>query len=199
MDDRPLTLGVLEKGEFTKKFNSLREGDCFYIRGPYGKRISIAFGRDVVLVGGGCGIAGLTLLAKRASKRLHHKRLVILLGAKDKNHIPYGEKLKEYGEVYVATEDGSLGLKGKVIDLFRKARLIEECYFFNCGSEAMVEAVMPLELQISGPEMIYSSLDYMTKCGVGLCGSCTTKVGKRLCVDGPFICRGGVDVAEKKK
>ncbi len=222
MDDRPLTLGVLERGEFTKKLNSLEKGDCFYLRGPYGKKPNVNFNLDTVLVGGGCGIAGLTLIARRASKRLHNKllrseltqypakagkfdslspssrriggfsasrnkRLVILLGAKDKEHLPYLDIFKGYGEVLIATEDGSLGLKGKVIDLFAKAKLTQECYFFNCGPEKMIEAVLPLELNISRPQLIYSSLDYMTKCGVGLCGSCATKDGKRLCVDGPFM------------
>lgn len=187
MDDRPLTLGVLERGEFTRKLNSLRKGDCFYIRGPYGKKLNINFNLDTVLVGGGCGIAGLTLIARRAAKRLNNKRLVILLGAKDKEHIPYLDVFKEYGEVLVATEDGSLELKGKVTDLFEKAKLTKECYFFNCGSEAMIDAVLPLELNISKQELIYSSLDCMTRCGVGLCGSCATKDGRRLCVDGPFL------------
>jgi len=187
LDDRPLTLAVLEKGEFTRKLNSLKKGDCFYIRGPYGKKLNVNFNLDTVLVGGGCGIAGLTLIARRASKRLHNKRLVILLGAKDKNHLPYLKVFEEHGEVLVATEDGSLGLKGKITDLFEKAKLSKECYFFNCGSEAMINAVLPLEVQISRPESIYSSLDYMTRCGIGLCGSCATKDGRRLCVDGPFL------------
>jgi len=187
MDDRPLTLGVLERGEFTRKLNSLRKGDCFYIRGPYGKKLNINFNLDTVLVGGGCGIAGLTLIARRAAKRLNNKRLVILLGAKDKEHIPYLDVFKEYGEVLVATEDGSLELKGKVTDLFEKAKLTKECYFFNCGPEKMIDAVIPLELNISRSQLIYSSLDFMTKCGVGLCGSCATKDGRRLCVDGPFM------------
>lgn len=187
MDDRPLTLGVLERGEFTRKLNSLVKGDCFYIRGPYGKKLNVDFNLDTILVGGGCGIAGLSLIARRASKRLHGKRLIILLGAKDKEHIPYLDPLKKCGEVFIATEDGSLGLKGRVVDLFEKVRLTKECYFFNCGPEKMVDAVMPLELNLSRPELIYSSLDYMTRCGVGLCGSCAIKDGRRLCVDGPFL------------
>lgn len=58
MDNRPLTLGVLERGLFTRQFNSLREGDSFYVRGPYGKGVDVPKGSDVTLVGGGCGLAG---------------------------------------------------------------------------------------------------------------------------------------------
>ena len=51
----------------------------------------------------------------------------------------------------------------------------------------MIESVLPLELQITKSENIYSSLDYLTKCGVGLCGSCADNKGRRTCVEGPFM------------
>jgi len=49
------------------------------------------------------------------------------------------------------------------------------------------EAVLPLELKISSPEKVYSSVDYMTGCGVGLCGSCADDKGRRSCKEGPFM------------
>ena len=189
MDDNPLAFGILERGEFTRKINSLQGGDYVYIRGPYGKGIDIDFNEDVVLVGGGCGIAGLNLLAKKASpqQRLDNRRLVVLLGAKDKEHIPYLEHFQKYGEVFVATEDGSAGFKGMVTDLFYNARLRRNSYFFNCGSSAMIDAIFPLELRISQPELVYSSQDFMTRCGIGICGSCADKIGRRACLEGPFL------------
>jgi len=69
MDDSPLTLGILERGEFTRKINSLKKGDSFYMRGPYGQEVNVPQDSDVVLVGGGCGIAGLFLLAKKLSRK----------------------------------------------------------------------------------------------------------------------------------
>lgn len=184
MDDEPLTLGILEKGEFTRKINSLNEGECFYVRGPYGNSIDIPQNSDVILVGGGCGIAGLFLLAKKFSKKAN---LLTFLGAKDKEHIPYLNEFRKYGKVYVSTEDGSKGIKGMVTDLFDKANVNRNSYFFNCGNKEMVKAVLPLELKISIPDKIYSSVDYMTRCGVGICGSCADEKGRRTCVEGPFI------------
>ncbi|MFH0867694.1 MAG: hypothetical protein V1831_00095, partial [Candidatus Woesearchaeota archaeon] len=151
MDDEPLTIGVLERGEFTKKFCSLKKGDEFFIRGPYGQGINVKQGSNVVLVGGGCGIAGIYLLAKILSKKAN---VISLLGAKDKDHIPYLNEFKEFGEVRVATEDGSYGKKGIVSDLFYN--LPSECYFFNCGPKKMVEAVLDYELKKSSRERIYS-------------------------------------------
>jgi len=185
MDDDPLTLGIRERGRFTNEFSKLKKGDEFYVRGPYGQGIqeNIVKGQRVSLVGGGCGIAGLYLLAKKFDK----SQIRTFLGAKDKGHLPYLDKFRECGEVFVATEDGSLGEQGFVTDLFNRNEFYNTQVFFNCGPRAMVDAVLPLELKVSGPEKIYSSVDYMTRCGVGICGSCCDEYGRRTCVEGPFM------------
>lgn len=182
MDDNPLTLGILGRGEFTKKLNSLQRGDSFYVRGPYGQGVSVPKKSDVILIGGGCGIAGLYLLAKRLSEE---SNVLTLLAAKDREHIAYLDEFRKYGEVKVATEDGSFGRKGLVTDLM--SDLKEGSYFFNCGPKPMVNAVLPLELKVSPPRKVYSSVDYMTRCGVGVCGSCADKIGRRTCIEGPFM------------
>lgn len=185
LDNDPLTFAVQTKGYFTNVFNSLKEGDKFYFRGPYGQSPEIEEGKDIVLVGGGCGVAGIYFFAKKFSKT---NRVITLLGAKDNHHLPY---LREFSQrasrVYAATEDGSFGKKGLVTDLFNELGFRNGSYFFNCGPRAMVEAVLPLELKQSAPERVYSSVDYMTRCGVGICGSCIDEKGRRTCVDGPFM------------
>jgi dihydroorotate dehydrogenase/NAD(P)H-flavin reductase len=187
MDDNPLTLGVQERGYFTNKFNSLKRGDQFYIRGPYGNSPEIPEHTDIALVGGGCGIAGLYLFTKQlaADKKNH---VTIFLGAKDGQHLPYTNEFGQYGYLCLATEDGSVGKKGRVIDLLNDAHFRRNnTMFFNCGPRAMVEAVLPLEIGVSGMSRVYSSVDYMTKCGVGICGSCADAKGRRTCVEGPFM------------
>jgi dihydroorotate dehydrogenase (NAD+) catalytic subunit len=184
MDDDPLTLGVLEAGIFTKEFNQLKKGDSFYIRGVYGQSVNVQTGSNVVLVGGGSGIAGIYLLAKKLFTKAN---IISLLAAKDSHHLPYLKEFEKYGKVRVATEDGSLGKKGLVTNLFEDLSLPQGTYFFNCGPKAMIDAVLPLELRITSPEKIFSSIDYMTKCGVGMCGSCADSKGRRTCVEGPFI------------
>jgi dihydroorotate dehydrogenase subfamily 1 len=184
MDNEPFTLGIQEAGEFTRRFNQLEEGSSFYIRGPYGQEAPIDFEDDrIVLVGGGCGIAGITSLAKR----LKEISPTILLGARDKDHIPYLDQLKQWGNVYIATEDGSAGVKGYVTDLFKEAEPAPSSQFFNCGPSAMIEAVTRLERSLSKPEHIFSSHDYITSCGVGLCGKCADPSGRRSCIEGPYL------------
>ena len=71
--------------------------------------------------------------------------------------------------------------------LFEEVNFGKGCYFFNCGPKKMVEAVMPLELSVADKDNIFSSVDYMTKCGVGICGSCVDRKGRRSCIEGPFL------------
>jgi dihydroorotate dehydrogenase subfamily 1 len=183
MDNDPLTLGVLTRGYFTKRFNDLNKGETFFYRGPYGKGVQVPNGSNVVLVGGGCGIAGLYLLAKELSK---NNKIISFLGAKDKEHLPYLERFMEFGDVKIATEDGSYGRRGMISDLFNRD-ISSGSYFFNCGPKSMVNAVLPFESRVTNLENIYSSVDYMTRCGVGLCGSCSDSKGRRTCVEGPFM------------
>jgi len=167
MDDDPLTLGILERGEFTKEFSKLKEGDNFYFRGPYGEETGIPEGSNVILVGGGCGVAGIYLLAKRFTGKAN---ITILLAAKDKEHISYLREFEKCGRVEVITEDGSLGMKGLVTDAIKSLRIEKGTYFFNCGPKGMIAAVLPLELEVSDSDRVFSSVDYMTRCGVGICG-----------------------------
>ena len=83
--------------------------------------------------------------------------------------------------------DNESGEITRTFNISIKDSKFENCYFFNCGPKAMVEAVLPIELKLSSPEIICSSVDYMTRCGIGICGSCADKSGKRTCVEGPFM------------
>ena len=124
------------------------------------------------------------LLAKRFSGK---NNVAILIGAKDSEHLAYRDEFAEHGRLQIATEDGSVGIEGTVVDLFKEYTFKQRSYFFNCGPRAMVDAILPLELKISSRERIYSSVDYMTRCGVGICGSCADEKGRRTCVEGPFM------------
>jgi len=60
-------------------------------------------------------------------------------------------------------------------------------FILNCGPKEMIEKVVKIEEKFLSPERIYSSFNFLMRCGVGLCGSCATKKGLRPCVDGPFL------------
>ncbi len=177
LDDNPLTLLIQKRGCFTRELAKLRENNFIYIRGPYGNSPKIE-GRTL-LVGGGTGIAAIYLFAKR------NKNTISLLGAKGKNRLPYLEKFKARSQkLYFTTEkDGGL-VTDKLEEVIKKGK---PDYCLNCGPEPMVKKAIQIESKYLGQEKIYSSIDFMTRCGIGLCGSCATSKGYRSCVDGPFL------------
>lgn len=194
LDDAPLTLLIQKRGCFTNELSKLKENDFIYIRGPYGDSpklngrhppttLPAKSGVPVLLVGGGTGIAALYLFAKK------NKKTIALLGAKDKNHLPYLEKFKILcEELYLTTENGEIGDRGLVTDKLEKIiQKQKPVYCINCGPEGMIREVIKKESKYINQENIYSSIEFLTKCGIGLCGSCATLKGYRSCVDGTFL------------
>ncbi len=181
-DDAPLTLLIKERGCFTGGLAEMKEGSTVYVRGPYGKSPDVK--GKILLVGGGAGIAALYLFAK------HNKRnTAVVLGAKDKKHLSYSKRFREVcREVYLVTEKGDTGRRGLVTDIIE--RVMEDFgpeYCLNCGPESMVRAAIEKERKYVNQEKIYSSIEFLTRCGTGLCGSCATAKGNRNCVDGTFF------------
>ncbi|GIR72464.1 MAG: hypothetical protein CM15mP74_37150 [Halieaceae bacterium] len=62
--------------------------------------------------------------------------------------------------------------------------------FYNCGPAPMIHASEAVQKEFVSSDRIFSAIDYLTKCGVGICGACTSPDGRRICVDGPFITDG---------
>jgi dihydroorotate dehydrogenase subfamily 1 len=176
----PLTLLVQKRGCFTSHLSELERDDFLYVRGPYGNSPSVD--EHTLFVGGGTGIAALYLFMRRYGG-------IALFGAKDKDHIPYADKLNRiFSDIYITTESGDFGSKGLVTDNLEE--IIDKYnpeFFVNCGPEAMVSAAVKKELNYAPPENVYSSLEFLTMCGVGLCGRCATSKGYRNCVDGTFF------------
>ena len=181
LDDAPLTLLIQKRGCFTNELSKLKENDFIYIRGPYGDLPKL--NENILLVGGGTGIAALYLFAKK------NKKTIALLGAKDKSHLPYLEKFKVLCEkLYLTTENGEIGYRGRATDILSEIiKKIKPTGCLNCGPEAMVKMATNIESQYLNPEKIYSSIEFLTRCGIGLCGSCATSKGYRSCVDGTFL------------
>jgi dihydroorotate dehydrogenase (NAD+) catalytic subunit len=63
----------------------------------------------------------------------------------------------------------------------------EDLVFINCGPEKMVKACFDVELKFADSLQIFGSIEYMTSCGVGICGKCASPSGALTCIDGPFL------------
>ena len=111
--------------------------------------------------------------------------MTTVLGFSSKKDVFYLDKFQEFGDVLVATMDGSLGVKGTVIDVIKNEQ-IEFDNYYSCGPEPMLDA-----LALNYPENGQLSFEARMGCGFGACMGCSCKVKtkpyKRICVEGPIL------------
>ena len=106
--DQALRIVYRVQGKGTEEFSKMRTGGSVDIVGPLGNGFPLK-GKKAFLIGGGIGIPPLLQLAKELKC---DKQLV--LGYQDSLFLQ--EEFKRLCNPYVATEDGSYGTEGNVMD-----------------------------------------------------------------------------------
>lgn len=187
LTDNPFSLVIINLGIFTDSLIHLEPGAEAFVRGPYGIAVFPPENAKVMAVAGGTGLAAVYQLARDFGNT------EIFMGARSEDRLYFEKECREVGILHVATNDGSCGYHGLVTELL-KNRLKEmsdeelgNLVFYNCGPEPMVQAAEAVQKQFCSAHKIYNAIDYLTKCGVGICGACGAPDGRRLCVDGPFL------------
>ncbi|WP_077611201.1 dihydroorotate dehydrogenase electron transfer subunit [Clostridium sp. Marseille-P2415] len=183
-------------GGGTEEFSHYQAGDSIEIMGPLGNGFPLLAGRKgkkALLIGGGIGIPPMLELAKHLECECQ-----TVLGYRDVLFL--NEEFLPYGDVFVATEDGSAGTKGNVMDAVREHGLTGDV-IFACGPAPMLRAIKAyaLENQVE----CYLSLEEKMACGIGACLACVCKSrsldehsmvhNKRICKDGPVFRAEEVD------
>jgi dihydroorotate dehydrogenase electron transfer subunit len=164
------SITVLRKGEGTGALLSLAEGTVFSIRGPFGNGFSEHHGKKT-LIAGGIGIASLLPLVSDGDH--------VFLGARGAEYLPFLEEIAALGaEVEIATDDGSLGFRGTVVDLFLTHKSVGKV--LACGPMPMLRSLYDKGVKAE------ASLESYMKCAVGICDSCTIN-GFTVCRDGPVV------------
>lgn len=173
-------------GKGTKKLSELGKGDILNLVYPLGNSFSLPADKEnVLLVGGGCGIAPLLFLGKYLTS--HGIVPDILLGFRNKERIIEFEDYTKLGEVYVTTEDGSMGEKGYVTS---HSVLTTRQYkrIYCCGPDTMMRAIAAY---CKNKNIICEvSLENLMACGIGACLCCvvdTIRGNLCTCVDGPVF------------
>ena len=177
-------------GKATEILAQKKKGEHLDIIGPLGNGFDYRKGakpkEQTILIAGGMGVAPLVFLAQK----LKTSKLLVLIGAKTKKQIFCGQEFKELGcAVKFSTDDGSLGLSGRVTDLL-KAVLAQGTFskMFACGPEPMLKAVSQIACENNIDSQL--SLEEHMACGIGACLGCvvSTKSGyKRVCKEGPVF------------
>lgn len=182
----------------TEQFSRMKPGDTIPIIGPLGNGFPFerAQGRKVFLMGGGIGVPPILELAKQ----MQCEKKQIVVGYRDA-HTFLKEEFEQNGELYISTEDGSVGTKGNVMDAIRENRL-EADLIYACGPTPMLRAIKAYA-QEKGIEC-YISLEERMACGIGACLACVCQSketdhhsnvkNKRICKDGPVFLSAEVEI-----
>lgn len=198
-------------GKGTDEFSSLKEGDEVMLLGVLGNGYEFVkiFGEDlagaknVVLMGGGIGLPPMLQLAKEL--KAHGIKSTVIAGYRD-NNIMLNLDLVKHATLEIATEDGSVGIKGNVLDVVSQ-KDIKTDVILACGPMPMLRAIKKYaenEKNNGHDIKAFISLEERMACGVGACLGCVCKTTKndahshvnnaRICTDGPVFDSEDVDI-----
>lgn len=204
----------------TEEFSKLVMGDKIRILGPLGNGFTVEPGKKAFLIGGGIGVPPMLQLAKDINSGVvqtsgivdintqekgqteekqingHGKKICdmnIIMGYHDENTFLLDE-FKEQADSFVATEDGSVGTKGNVIDAINENGL-EADVIYACGPMPMLRALKAYAMEHDME--CYVSMEERMACGIGACLACVCKTkdkdahsnvnNKRICKEGPVF------------
>ncbi len=193
-----LTIVFMAVGYTTKQLAKLETGDELVdIVGPLGQPTHIEKYGTVVCLAGGYGAAPCYLIAK-AFKEAGNK-VYMIMGARTKDLIFWVDKMKEAcSELYITTDDGSLGVKGFVTGVLSDIMSKEKVdYAIAVGPMPMMRAVA--DLTRDKGIKTEASMNPIMVDGTGMCGACRVTVGgevKFACVDGPDFDAHQIDFDE---
>lgn len=195
-----IDITLIRTGALTNQLHEVRPGDHLGIRGPFGKGYPIDeyHGRDVLVVGGGCGLAPLrSLIYMLMANASDYGRISIKYGARTPEELVYHDQYEGWEssapniDVSVTIDtpapnwSGHVGLVTTLLDDLPVD--VANTVVFSCGPDVMLKFVTQKLLE-SGftAEQLYLSMNRKMSCGMGKCGRCN--VGPYyLCKDGPDI------------
>jgi NAD(P)H-flavin reductase len=193
---------IMNVGRVTSQLHSSPKNISVGVRGPYGKGYPLKDfeGKDILIVGGGVGLAPLrSLLFSLFAEIDKYNKVVLRYGARSpsdivyKNAIPEWAKLKKVN-VVTSVDIGDAGWKGNVglvttilndlpVNLKKAVAVV-------CGPPIMMKFVTLKLLDLGfQPQDILLSMEKNMSCGLGKCGHC--RIGKfYACKDGPVFTYG---------
>ncbi len=192
-----MEITILKAGRVTAAVHQLKPGDRIGLRGPFGKGYPIEkfAGKEILVVGGGVGLAPLrALLYALFHEAEKYQRISIKYGARNPAELSFRRQYAAWQKIpnvdFEYTVDraegdyrGKIGLVTNLLDNLDLN--LNNAYAVSCGPEVMLKFVTLKLLSIGfKPEQIYLSMNRNMSCGMGICGRCN--IGPYyLCKDGP--------------
>jgi len=175
-------------GEGTTEFSELQAGDTVEILGPLGNGFPLE-GEKAIVVGGGIGVPPMLELAKQLKGSV-----TAVMGYRNDDLFLADEFIDAAADVIIATDDGSVGVHGTVVDAMKENELTADV-IYACGPKPMLRGVAQYALE-KGIKC-YVSMEERMACGVGACLGCVCQSkevddhshvkNKRVCKDGPVF------------
>ena len=175
-------------GKGTEEFSKLQAGDTVEILGPLGNGFPLEEGKAIV-VGGGIGVPPMLELAKELTGDV-----TAVLGYRTDDLFLGDNFIDAAAEVIFATDDGSVGVHGTVVDAMKENDLKADV-IYACGPKPMLKGVAEYADSIGAK--CYVSMEERMACGVGACLGCVCQSkevdnhshvnNKRVCKDGPVF------------
>ncbi|MBQ9061443.1 MAG: dihydroorotate dehydrogenase electron transfer subunit [Eubacterium sp.] len=176
----------------TRQFAALQTGSEIRILGPLGNGFPVdeIAGKHIFLCGGGIGIPPMLETAKAAKKA--GAEIDVILGYRDQCFL--ADEFAAYGTIHIATEDGSTGVKGTILDAILQEQLQADV-ILACGPKPMLRALKAYTDAKQVPCWI--SMEERMACGIGACLACVCETkdkdahshvrNARVCKDGPVF------------
>jgi dihydroorotate dehydrogenase electron transfer subunit len=187
VEGNQIEVTVEKVGEGTSALFDMGEGDYLGIRGPFGNSWNYEDATNILVIGGGMGIAALTSLIEPL--KANKKNVFVAIGAKDEASLIFADRLIDLiPNTLCTTDDGSFGKKCYVTEPIKDILAKEKIdLILTCGPEIMMKKVYDIAEANNLP--IQASLERKMKCGVGLCGSCCIGDDNNIsvCKEGPIF------------
>lgn len=197
--DDEIDISVMRVGKVTNKIHEARVGDRLGLRGPYGTGYPLSefSGREVLIVGGGCGFAPLrSLIYELFNRAGQFKKLIFRGGCRSPKDFLYKSEIDQWArrgdmDVKLTVNVGDAEWKGNVgvvttildpldVEPSRGVAIV-------CGPPVMMKFATRRLLELGVlPQNLYLSMEKNMSCGLGKCGHC--RIGTfHACRDGPVF------------
>lgn len=175
------------RGKGTRLFRELRIGTIIELIGPLGRPYPLLDTPSNIIVAGGIGIASLYSLIEALSVPPY-----VFYGARKADELFFLDEIRRFSkELFISTDDGSMGKKGLVTDRlkdFLSQGRFQSPVIYACGPQKMLENVSRIAKE-EGVEAFVSVEERMA-CGIGACLGCVVKTAQgyqRVCKEGPVF------------
>lgn len=194
-----MEITVMNVGKITEKVHKLKKGDIVGVRGPFGKGYPIDKfkGKEILVVGGGCGFAPIrSLMYELFDRSREFKKIFFRGGCKTPQELLYRSELGDWAkrkdlDIKLTVDKGDSEWKENVGVVTTILDGVEMDYgngiAIVCGPPIMMKFSIKKLIEMGfKDENIYLSMEKNMSCGIGKCGHC--RIGTYyVCKDGPVF------------